>query len=368
MSREELHDKLNKWDLDLILCPEYTKNIYEIKSGMIAKQIATPLDMLSYQRIIIQEIKETEGISIPNFTDEELKENFFICKEYPSGIKITKYITKLLSEKTYLKDKRLDFFYKLRKEGNEYYIDSDPMAFVDMYRKVSTCVSPDGENAGNIFRFLFSPYTYIAYDKYQSVRMLIFADDESKLVFLNPVYGCYDDMFLISVIQNYIDRGYRFIANLNNIFSGDDFYKDSFSLCHRDLIKVMGGEILEEQNTVGALHLLDRPAWITFKGDGASGDVNQHIKLTTHIVFEKVYYCSECGQDVYYEDYDFDSDCCYNCSDDYCEHCDNYYSKDEYNFYYDACIYCAEDIKKGEEDEYKYQLEKDKKLEEEENV
>ena len=159
-------------------------------SGMQPRIELEMATMIEYKRAIIEELEnDFPRVKEANFTftDEEL-ENNRIASGPNAGRKITKVLTKALDDEGggYRNEQRLDYFNKLRLTENSYFIDSDPMVFMEFYLKVQTCVSPGGDNQSNLLKFLASPYVYIAGDKAKSVRMLIYADFDRKRVFLHP--------------------------------------------------------------------------------------------------------------------------------------------------------------------------------------
>lgn len=351
MVNEKFTNYLNQWEVDVPFSEGYEDRISEIKSGMLEKQTIKPIEMLKYQRLILKCIERSESISLPAFTEEELNKNFYICDEYPTGIKVTKYVNKIINARYNLgrQDSRLDYFNKLRYDDNEYYIDSNPFLFVELYRNIQTCVSPGGENQGNIFRLLASPYIYIAYDKRKKVRTLIFADDKNKRVFLNPVYGEYDLMFIFSIVDHYIKLGYSFIKDIELYFENDSIYKDSDELSFSDIVEFMGAQIFSDSMKVYP-HLLDRPSWITFEGDVYTGKIYDNMRLTTYEDFYEMYECYKCGGRFYEDDYDFDSECCHSCSDVYCDVCDEYFDQEHYDWDYDCCRACADEEREREKE------------------
>lgn len=339
----ELEGMLNLWETNVVFSPDYLKNIFEIKSGMLKKQTVKPLEMLEYQRLILSCLKHKHKIELPEFTDTELQNNFYVCDEFPMGIKITKYISK----KNIDRDRAVDFFSKLRVPNNEFYIDSNPLMFTEMYEKIRTCISPGGEYQHTMFQFLFSPHAYIAYDKTKSVRMLIFADDKEKVVFLNPVYGNYDEMFVLSIIKHYIQKGYRFLHDVEDWFADDDFYKDSTSIFHSLSISLLGGSFFinfDKQYN----HLLIKPEWATFTGDAATGKPCSKF-LTTAENFEAKYYCEGCDEYYYRDDFDISAGMCYNCDEEECEVCGMTYYSGDFDYDNDCCYNCSRKKREREE-------------------
>jgi hypothetical protein len=249
----------------------FAQNVFNIRKGMKEKIILKPIDMIEYKKIIIKELikeykSEFKNITLA-FSDSELKNNRIDFGKN-KGQKITKYLSNILrSEYEYRTDQRLDYFHKLKNENNEYYIDNDPIKMLELYSKIGTCVSPNGSNQGNIFMFLLSPYTYIAYDKKLNVRTLLYIDFEKKKVFLHNEYGNYDYMFSIALIDYFVKNDFHFVKELDHFFIDKGFvYRDGNFCENLSLIETLNGKVLNQER-VNKTHLLEKPKWYKVNGD-----------------------------------------------------------------------------------------------------
>ena len=375
---ENFKDMFSKWkdETYFSLREDFPQNILQIRSGMQPRIELEMASMVEYKRAIIEEL-EDEFSRVKeanfNFTDEEL-ENNRIASGPNAGRKITKVLTEALDEagSYYRNEQRLDYFNKLRLTENSYFIDSDPMVLMEYYLKVQTCVSPGGENQSNLLKFLASPYAYIAGDKSKSVRMLIYADFDRKRVFLHPIYGSYDSMFSLTVVKYFAQNGFAFIRYLNNGFQADFMsYTDRSNTSFIPQIKFFNGNLLEgELDFDERTDLFSRPSWVNYEGDAYANERDENIpskellKLYTitfdfhdtgmGILPKDRQYCGACDQTVSDDDYDYDSEMCYDCArhDHYCYECDgSHIHDDDWDYDMEMCTYCAQERREYEENE-----------------
>lgn len=353
---------------------DFAQNILQIRSGMQPRIELEMATMIEYKRAIIEELEnDFPRVKEANFTftDEEL-ENNRIASGPNAGRKITKVLTKALDDEGggYRNEQRLDYFNKLRLTENSYFIDSDPMVFMEFYLKVQTCVSPGGDNQSNLLKFLASPYVYIAGDKAKSVRMLIYADFDRKRVFLHPIYGSYDSMFALTVVKYFVQNGFTFIRYLSNAFEADFMsYTDRTNISFMPQIKFFNGDISEENFDFDErTKLFSRPSWVTYEGDAYADEGSEFIPnkdllksytitfnfhdTSMGILSKDSQFCYSCDQIVNDDDYDYDSEMCYDCAahNHYCYECDSEHVHDDnWDYEMEMCSSCAQDRREYEE-------------------
>ena len=71
--------------------------------------------------------------------------------------------------------------------------------------------------------------------------------------------------------------------------------------------------------------IFQKPDWVKYKGDGLAINNNYFENLTTSLELHdqdgiydsENYYCSQCGYTVSVDEYNFDCECCYECSNAY---------------------------------------------------
>ena len=375
---ENFEDMFSKWKDEAYFSfrEDYSQNILQIRAGMQPRIELEMASMIEYKRAIIEELKgEYSSLREANFTftDEEL-ENNRIASGPNAGRKITKVLTETLEDASgyYRNEQRLDYFNKLRLADNSYFIDNDPMVFMEFYLKVKTCVSPGGGNQSNLLKFLASPYVYIAGDKAKSVRMLIYADFDRKRVFLHPIYGSYDAMFSLTVVKYFVQNGFTFIRFLSGGFEADFMsYEDRSTISFIPQIKFFNGNLFSGYlDHSERTELFARPSWVTYEGDAYADERDENIPNknllknytmafnfhdTERGIFPKDrQYCTSCERTISDDDYDYDAEMCYDCAshNHYCYECDEDHIHDS-NWDYDMemCVYCAEERREFEENE-----------------
>lgn len=359
----------------------WIENVFEVRSGMHPKIEIQPVDMMLYKKTILEELMldftkkspfDSDDSNIAkidmNFTEQELIENR-ISQGPNSGQKITK----LLHKAMYGTDGRtlqvLDFFHKLRTENNVSTIESCPIAMLEAYTRVQTCISAGGQNQSSILKYLFSPFTYIINSGSKKSRMVAFIDFPNKKVFLNPVYGEFDKMFEISVIQYFIKEGFEFLDDFRYFSVDDSYYVDRHEFPYKTVVKILNGKIFDvyKNGQSYSKDIFQKPDWVKYKGDGLAINNNYYEGLTTSLELHdqdgiydsESYFCSQCGCTVGVDEYNFDCECCYECSNDYeeehtyCEKCGSTVDNDDYDFENDCCYDCAEELKENEKEESK---------------
>ena len=339
----ELLDEWKSWDT-VAFSPNFIDNIYNVKSGMLPKTKLPAINISDYKKIVYNHLALQERVSLPNFTDEEINNNFYVCDEYPTGIKLTKYVQNFLNKNKNLRFQRsyqeLDYVNRPRFPNNEYFLDSTPEGIVKAYRRVETCVSPNGENSQNLFYFLASPYVYVAYGTNMRTRMLIYLDHEKKHAVLNRAYGEYDQMLTISVINYLISEGYSFFESFWAFGDCiDEFYVDGGTDVIDNLIKTMGGTFIKQKEY---RNLLDRKSWMNFKGDLYTGDFCSHV-ITTCEGFRVTYDCGYCDNEVFEDNYIHELGACTDCAWP-CECCHDYVIEGD-SFIQEYCEACADNYR-----------------------
>jgi hypothetical protein len=296
------NELLEKWSENITfnLHNNFAQNVFNLKKGMKEKITLKPLDMLEYKKTIIRELQNEYTSEFKNitlaFSDSELLNNRIEFGKNKNQ-KITKLLSNILkSEYEYRTDQRLDYFHKLKSENNEYYIDNDPIKLLESYTKIETCVSPNGSNQGNIFMFLLSPYTYIAYDKKLNVRQLLYINFEKKKVFLHNVYGNYDNMFSMVIVKYFVDNDFFFVKDIDNFFIDKGIiYRDSSYCEYLHLVEIFNGKILNEKRK-NKTHLFEKPNWYKVNGDYLVNSVeleNDNLTTTYEPTFNDIYDDSE---------------------------------------------------------------------------
>lgn len=335
--------------------PDMAEASLEIRSGMHPRIELEPIDMLTYKKAILFDFSREYGfIEDMSFSDMEIENNRFLGGVHKDR-KITKVLTELIKQELpYRTEQRLDFFSKLRKPNNKYYIDSDPIKLMEAYTKIGTCVSPEGDNQSNMLKFLVSPHTYIAYDEDFSARMMIYANFDKKTVFLHNVYGNYDYMFALTIVKYFVDNGFAFSGDLSDGFSaGYMSYTDSHSSRFMNHVEFFGGlrGIPYPEKREERTNLWTQPSWYHSHIDAISGGHLYDHTYTAlfdfhdgsgYILEEGYEHCRECGEIVSGDDYDFDTEMCNSCSDyrNWCDECQEYHSADDYNFEANMCNDC----------------------------
>ena len=381
----EFYETLNNWSkfAEFKLHPNFFENVMEIRSGMQSRITLPQLGLLDYKRNLIVELKDEysalkeDGL---NFTNEELMANR-IQEGKNRGQKVTKYISNIISKSyPHRTEQRIDYFNKPKYDDNEFYIEKDPLELMQSYISVDTCVSPQGSNQSNMLKFLFSPYIYVAYDKRKSVRMLIYADFDRKVVFLNGLYGSYDAMMPMAVVKYFVENNFTFGYRTTHIFD-DDFltYKDRNICAFEHLVNQYNGKMtsqLENGNALGVKDLFARPSWVTYTGDGMihghraiDYTTQYNIKGDDSFIGERERcYCNSCDSYHDEDDFDYNTDLCSNCYNDnyrYCDHCGDDHPTDDYNFDEQACETCAQEIIEQRQEEEKEELEQKERDEKE---
>lgn len=353
---EQFNEVFNAWHDQMMfpVNPDLAKKIFEIRSGMMKRTLIPQVDMLTYKKAILYDLKqEYANISNFEFTDEEIDSNRISTGENKDR-KITKVLTEKIRENhMYYSEQRLDFFNKLRYPDTEYYIDSDPIAFADAYKKIRTCLSPNGENQSNFVKFLLSAYAYIVVDIRMNNRMLVLLNPEQKVAFLHNVYGGYDYMMSLSVVKFLVDEGYSFAKNLDDAFDLDYFmrYIDADEFRFLSHVEYFNGKIYDKYQPID---LWLQPYWYHSHIDALTDDHMPDHKYTTmsnvHDSYESILpegkeYCGDCGEIVDANDYDFDSEICYYCAGNrnYCEACGEYTDADHFHFEEQLCDWCFND-------------------------
>lgn len=304
------------------------EGLLQIQESKLPRTVIEPIDMLTYKEVLVERFNKDFDKNL-KFTKDELIKNRVTNSEYPEGIKITKYLNKLAKANNI---QYLDFFHKRRIENDEYILDSSPLAFLKMYDRIQTCVSSGGENQHNIFYFLASPYTYIAYNSRKTSRMVLFISQEYKVAFSGHVFGEYDDTLPMTIINYLKKQGYYFIENFNSMFSHYyEFYTDNIVCGHKELIKILGcGIDLKKAFPLYLnLNLLKRPETLKIKGDVFLNE-REVVKNLYESQIEEFY-----KKNTTYGKFD---------NNVYCEYCDNYVHEDDYDFQIEACDYCADSM------------------------
>lgn len=367
--KEEIRKLLREWlnETYVELNPYFIENMIEIRKDMPNEVEIPTVQMLDYKKAIIKELeKDYSKIRECNFkfTDEELEKNRFMTGSQ-SDRKITKVLSEIIKETRYGDDQRLDYFHKLRNPDVKYKIYSSIEEITTRYKEVETCLSPGGSNQSNIFRHLYSPYAYLIGDVEGNARMLAYIDFKNKYVFLHRVYGSYDLMLEISAIKYFVENGFVFVENIQDYFDGTEMfnYVDAFYTNRLEYVRFFGGKIKSEASEGEGVHLfekpkdakiLDRHGNVSNKVDAFKYELLQNPELTINATLndscgirnEDEYCCSNCGEIVSRDEYDFDYECCSVCSNhnnNYCPECDcNGISDDDFSFSMGMCIDCVE--------------------------
>lgn len=367
--KEEIKGLLREWldETYVELNPYFIENMIEIRKDM-PNEIEIPIvSMLDYKKTIIKELeKDYSNIGECNFkfTDEELEKNRFMTGSQADR-KITKVLSELIKESRYSDDQRIDYFHKLRNPNVEYKIYSSIEEIATRYKEVETCLSPGGSNQSNIFRHLYSPYAYLIGDREGNSRMLAYIDFKNKYVFLHRVYGAYDLMLEISAVKYFVDNDFLFVRSLHRHFYGVGMfnYIDASQTEGQRYIEYFGGKFKAEENEEETVHLfkkpenakiLDRYGNISDEFDAFKDERLRYKELTINATLNdslgirnsNEYCCSNCGEIVDSDDYDFDYECCSACSNtnnNYCSECDCSHIPDyDFNFSMEICNECVE--------------------------
>lgn len=309
------------------------------KSVLPAMELERP-SILTYKRAILKELenssfrKEFDFLKEVAFTDEELATNIVgdSMPEY-RGWKITKAVTHLSNRANV---QLLDFFNKPRFENSKYFLSGDPLDLIRAYNEIGTCITAGGSNQGMMYRYLLSPYVYIAYDEKMKSRILVFLNPQEKYAFINGTYGLYDPMLTLSLLNTLKKMGYRFVYRLSHMFEHDDWhYVDSRTFEQRGLAEVLGSFVPDKE--VIQYEFTPRHPEATFVGDALTGAEIEDGKVydgsfhdAGRTCPEGYGYCEACGE-VYSID-EFDDEYCIYCSGyRECEECgERYYSDDMY--------------------------------------
>lgn len=356
---------------------DFIREVYEMRVQMKPREILEPLDMLEYKRNMLRYLDKYYVYKVPvHYTDQELLTN-----RTKNNVKVTKELTKIIKEQsekfnTYGTLQELDYFHRLRYEDNKYCITADVGEILYAYQEIQTCLSPGGENQAHLIELLASPYFYLVTDLHRSVRMGILVDYENKKVFLNNVYGSYDSMVVMAVINHFIIMDFDFVKSMS--YFHDDYprlsYLDNYNCSHQEMIEAMGygASIVdnipfnERVNNIFAL-----PRDIEVERDLFTGAKNtEYVSVgfalwgnEAGIVTEDERICGSCGEVVDASDFDDDYITCHYCAEHYCSACDNYYDIDDM-WDDDTCHMCHMEMVEDARAEYVADLKREEKLEE----
>lgn len=345
------------------LNPNFYEDVMEARRNMPVRIDLPKVDMNTYKRAIIHDIfqninsYEVEEKETIRPTEQELEANRFLDGEY-KGRKVTRVLTELSRQGVGRNNQKLDFFHKLRNDKNEYYITSDPTEIVEGFVDIETCFSPDGENKSVVVSYLASPHTYMAKDKFGTVRMTIYADMENKKVFLHGVYGSYDYMFSLAVVNYFVEEGFSFSMNLGDYFDVPHLeYTDAILCSFEENIKFLGGKTLGGYHGP-MLNIWTRPDGEKDAVDIVTGDASffegdhyyttateLHTSSYGHMILTSdSHWCGECDGIVDSHSYDYDYEMCSDCAGNrnWCEDCGEFIEADYYNFEVNACDFCAD--------------------------
>lgn len=308
------------------------------KSVLPTMELERP-SILTYKRAILKELrnssyrKEFDFLNDIPFTDEELTANI-VGDSMPDyrGWKITKAVTHL-SKRSNIQ--LLDFFNKPRFEKAKYFLSGDPLDLVRAYDKIGSCITAYGSNQGMMYRYLLSPYAYIAYDSGMQSRILVFLNPKEKYAFINRTYGSNDPMLTLSLLNTLNKMGYRFVDKLWFMFENDEWhYRDSEKFQQKGLAEVFGNFMPDEEVT--CYEFTPRHPEATFVGDALTGDKIEDGKVYNGSFHdagrtcpEDYAYCDGCGEIHYIDDF-MDDEYCVNCSGyRNCEECGERYHNDD---------------------------------------
>lgn len=354
---------------------EFNKNFIEdiihMRNQMKPREVIEPIDMLRYKKTLLKIIKDRYNIKDINFnyTNGELTRN-----RTKENMKITKQLTNIIKNNTTRCHvmhntygvpviPELDFFHKLRFEDNEYYITADTLDILYAYKEIQTCLSAGGENQGHFIELLASPYFYLVTDKHDSVRMGLLIDHENKKVFMNAVYGSYDMMMPMAVIQHFVLSDYEFVKSMDYFHREYVWldYVDSYTCVHQDIIEAMGFDhLIVERFDKSIESMFKLPKGIEIHNDliidKAPVGGNKTFSFTLWstngaILFGDRRLCESCGDIVDVDDYNDDDGHCTYCDYYYCEGCGYEFNYDEMHDEY-QCINCYENSEEGRMDYY----------------
>lgn len=318
----------------------YFQNVVRLREAMGPDVPIKNLPDLSYKRFLLELINKKYNLNL-SFSDAELIQN-----RTKDNMKVTKNIKRaidLQNSYTYHSIVELDYFNKPRYENNKYYITADPIEIVHMYSGISTCLSPGGENQGVIFELLASPYYYMLTDIHDSIRLNLYIDHENKVVFMNSIYGSYDQMAVFSVIRHFVSEGYQISKHARYFLGGDDLqYIDNWETPFTEEVKIMGYDFLstseDDRSRSTNIHKIPKSLNFEKREDFITGIYHEedYLDQTTITRFWSSSYaichvdyrfCPECSSLV--DEYDFDEDAilCYECSNSYCFGCGEYYEE-----------------------------------------
>jgi hypothetical protein len=356
---------------------DFYEVVQEIRKGMIPRTEIPRLDMLKYKRAILSMIKEKFREEFQyDFTDQELEENRVKNIKGLENAKVTKVISKAIE--SYQKKKQslvfydhgretqfLDQFNKIQNENETFFISSDPVDLLLAYSEVQTCVSPDGDNIANIFQWLASPYTYIAYSRSTNKegvytirnRSIIYLDYAKKIASIGSIYGSYNLMFQLSIMEWLKNNRYKIALSSGYVFSQSCLYYTESSLQRiEDFSKFFNLQVMDESlnfNEKTCIH--SRPYYIDVVGDAITGGhytaedlVYSGLKSSRGCLLnEDEEICGDCGEITDSSHFDYDYELCEDCAQytdrNYCSHCDHHYPDSEFDFFHDECISCVKE-------------------------
>lgn len=233
----------------------FESNILQARKNMRGTIELVKPSLKLYKRAVFNNIKFNKGYCMDlidfDATDEELEQNRVSADRKPfGGFKLTKALHRIVDGYANL-EVFIDYLNKPRYENKKYYLTSDPSIITEAYTKILTCISPRSGRSHLLYQILLSQYAYVAYDEDMENRILVYIDDEQKLVFLNPIYGKTDPMLPVALIHTLALEGYRFLSNVNFLFPDLHEllgYVDSKYTHFRGIIETFG-EIIRNMET-----------------------------------------------------------------------------------------------------------------------
>jgi len=383
-----------------ILREDYYEVVQEIRKSMMPKIGIEKLDMLEYKKSILHMIKSKFRDEFDyNFSDEELQENRVKNIKGLENTKVTKIISKALNnykEKhqrnniyfDYNREfKFLDYFHKIANENEEFYISSDPNDLLLAYEKISTCVSPDGDNIANIFQWLVSPFTYIAYTRDTNKegelvinnRAIVYIDYGNRVASIGNIYGSYNVMFQVSIMKWLKENHFSIALEPSDWFAFHDLYYTESGLSSvKDFVDFFNISVVDKEYSK-RISIHSVPYYIDIIGDAITGHgygkpklylLDSEIRSSSGmLLYSDEAICGDCGEVVSSDEYDYDGEVCDYCaqftSRNYCEDCGEHYLDSDFDFEEDLCSSCAFERAEKDNADEEYERERDEKLLEE---
>ena len=355
---KDFYELINEYDHRDMIREDFFNAVEAVAKHKLPKTSVAELSMITYKRVILETIRQRyeKDTEIGDFSDEELLENRVKSIPELKDMKITKFLTnKIKSVSQYASTQELDFFHKLPTDNNEYFVSGDPLDILNAYKKVSTCVSPGGDNIANIFQFLAAPMIHIAFDKDINTRMLVYIDKKNKVFATNLVYGKFNLMLEISVIKHFIDKGYNYSLHNTDYFSGAGLcYSESNRAFPEKVLTLLRGSMQPKLEYFDRTSLFEKPEGFDYEGDIITG--SRWTTELTHdddirsgsgmLMYDHEAYCGSCGYVIDGDEYDYDIEMCYDCRSnephEYCNECSEYRYEHEMDYDEGICVYCKE--------------------------